>query len=327
MVQDAGKEAESSQLDDIDPDEHATDMVLNMLEETMLGGGARQQQQPSAMKARQQPPEQPPPMPALSSAVAVLESEGQSTARFSDQPTHEPPSQPEVPQASLDTAAPQQQPVAQWEVVTPTRVLQQQEMLQVPTGQTEMTAMPFSTACAVAICILGAARLGQNEEHIEARGDGRALHLLSQRQQENFAANQPLPGEGTTSEQRIQEARLKVCIATCSQCMLCVYLKLPASEYPFFLMVISCRQHSRRRRRQHDRRSMLLWQLRKLHGTTCCERKLDRSTRRLKLDVQRSWRGVLKWSVSCCGSVEKKCMLLRKLPKLPETCVAHALHQ
>ena len=79
-------------------DEHAADMVINMLEEQMLQG-VPGQAHPRAMQPRQLPPEQPPPMPELSSAATVLEGQRQSIESISDQaapePPRIPPSQPE----------------------------------------------------------------------------------------------------------------------------------------------------------------------------------------------------------------------------------------
>lgn len=229
--------SQSSQLDDGDIDAHATDMVISMLDEDMLEG-VPWQGYPRATQPRQLPPEQPPPMPELSSAATVLEGQRQTTGSVRDQAAHEPPRihparteevaqsvstqvpQDAVAQGTPDSAQPWEERAAQWQDTDSIRVaLQQgsvQGVVQVPTGQPEMTPtpMPFSTACAVALCILGAICLGQNEEHIEARGGSRALHLLHQRQQEDFVANQTLPGEGATSEQRIQAARLKVRLAS-----------------------------------------------------------------------------------------------------------------
>ena len=108
-------------------DEHAADMVINMLEEQMLQG-VPGQAHPRAMQPRQLPPEQPPPMPELSSAATVLEGQRQSIESISDQaapePPRIPPSQPEeVAQAVSSRGVlepppsdrPWEQTAAQWE--------------------------------------------------------------------------------------------------------------------------------------------------------------------------------------------------------------------
>jgi hypothetical protein len=215
LLQDEG---DSQLLNEMAVDEHATDFLIGILDEKMMKGGEVDAQDDSkfrAMKQREPPPDQPPPMPELSSAATVLEGQGYSVARFSDQNSYEhPPPAPAHPDSATtrpDLGVHREKAAAELKSAATPGMLAEEEIMHLPTGQAEMTSMSFCTACAVAFCILGAARLGQNEEQREARGGGRALQLLQKRQRENFAANQILTEDGKTSEQRIQEARLKVC--------------------------------------------------------------------------------------------------------------------
>lgn len=215
LMQEGG--ALESQLDEMVADEHASDFIISMLEDKMLGDEGTQQPYQGFRRERLEPPQRPPPMPELSSTNAVLEQQGQIAESRPHEPTKQPLHANDLPLESapamdingfpegVQTKAVNRGDTA----VEGSNMMPGEQMLE-PIGYTETSPMPFSTACAVAMCIVGAVRLGQTEEQVEALGNSRALKLLRQRQQDDFAANQARPGEDATSEQRIREARLKV---------------------------------------------------------------------------------------------------------------------